>query len=123
MVKQSDQSAFITTSLAMNYQDSGAIVVVKGSSIGAIYRIRDEKQIVLGRDPNFCDILIKGNTVSRRHMSICYRPLLQAYEVEDFSSNGSYVENKKRMIGHKKYILQRGTTISLGDQKNVIRLG
>lgn len=115
---------FITRSLAMNSFDSqGAIVGIKGNILGGIYRIRDNKEIILGRDPYESDIILYGNYASRKQCSITYIPELRCYRFIDYSSNGCYLEDGSRLERERPYRLRQGVEIVLGSTENVIKLG
>lgn len=115
---------FITTSLAMNTLDAGgAVIGIRGNIVGAIYRIRDHKEIILGRDPYQSDVVLNGRMASRRHCSITYIPEAHGYRVIDFSSNGCFLGDGRRLERERPYKLPSGTEIILGSEENVIKLG
>jgi len=107
----------------MNRQDTGAIIGIKGDILGAIVRIRDNQEIILGRDPYRCDLVIKGNRISRYHCSIMYMPNLESYRVVDYSLNGCFLEDNSRLNKEEPYQLLSGAEIKLGSNENVIKLG
>ncbi len=113
----------ITRSLAMNLQDRGAIVVTKGDAIGSIFRIRDNKEITLGRNPMTCDLVIHGKRISRIHCTIEYRSDRGKYRVVDKSSNGCFTKDFSRLKKNEEYELPSGTEIMLGDEENIVKLG
>lgn len=115
---------YLTRSLAMNtLNEKGAIIGIKGSILGAIYRIQDNQEIVLGRDPYTCDILLRGQKVSRKHCSIIYIPEVQMYKVVDYSLNGCFLKDGSRLEKERPYSLTHGTEIALGGKENIIKLG
>lgn len=115
---------FITRSLAMNSLDTeGAIVGIGGNILGAIYRIQNHKEIILGRDPYGSDIVLYGRYASRKHCSVMYIPESNDYKVIDYSSNGCYLNGGGRMEKERPYRLRHGTEIVLGSMENVIKLG
>ncbi len=113
----------ITRSIAMNLQDRGAIVVTKGDAIGSIFRIRDNKEITLGRNPMTCDLVIHGDKISRIHCTIEYRSELGKYRVIDRSRNGCFTKGFSRLKRNEEYVLSSGTEIMLGDENNIVKLG
>ncbi len=113
----------ITRSIAMNMVDHGAIVVVKGDSIGSIFRIRDDVEITLGRNPMLCDRVIYGEEISRLHCSVTYQSKTRKYRVVDHSTNGCFLNGRIRMEKEKPYFLESGTEIRLGGDDNIIKLG
>lgn len=123
MVAGNSQDFTISRSIALNLTDRGAIVVIEGSSLGAIFRIRDDQEIVLGRNPMQCDLVIAGERISRKHCSVMFRSENQCYQIIDFSSNGSFLQDHTRLKKGQPYELPSGTEILLGDTKNIIKLG
>lgn len=115
---------FITKSLAMNSLNTGgAIIGIKGNILGAIYRIRDNKEIILGRDPYCSDIVLYGKNASRKHCSVTYLPEQQSYRFIDYSMNGCYLCDGIRLERERPYKLDHGMEILLGSDENVIKLG
>lgn len=113
----------ITHSLAMNQAQSGAIVFVKGKLLGAIIHIRSNQEIKLGRDGLKSDIVINDTVISRLHCSITYNGETGEYFVCDYSLNGMYKENGKKLPKGRMVKLKTGDELCLGDDKNIIRLG
>lgn len=115
---------YITRSLAMNTMSTGgAIIGVEGNITGAIYRIKDGQEIILGRDPYSCDIILRGMKVSRKHCSIMHISEAQGYRVIDYSLNGCFLHNRERMEKERPYHLLSGEEIILGSRENIIKLG
>lgn len=115
---------YITSSLAMNSLTmKGAIVGIRGNILGAIYRIQDNREIILGRDPYLCDVVLYGERASRKHCSVTYIPEIQMYRVTDYSLNGCFLKDGSRLEKERPYKLLHGTEIILGSEENVIKLG
>lgn len=113
----------VTHSLAMNQENSGAIVFVKGKLIGAIIRIRSDRDINLGRDGSVSDIVIQDSKISRKHCSVTYNSENGYYIICDFSKNGLYTEDGKRLPKGEPIQINAGKEIWLGSEENVFRLG
>lgn len=113
----------ITHSLAMNQAKAGAVVFVKGKLLGTIIRIRSNREIKLGRDGTKSDIVVNDKAISRLHCSIMYNGETGDYVVCDYSLNGLYRENGKKLPKGKAVKLKMGDELCLGNDKNMIRLG
>ena len=81
----------VTRSLAMNQDDAGAIIGIKGYLIGKIIRLKPEQRVLLGRDASQCDVVLSGDMVSRVHCSICYDGKKKTYIVNDLSTNATSI--------------------------------
>lgn len=117
----------ITHSLAMNREQAGAIVFVKGKLLGAIIRIKSDREIRIGRDGSKADIVVNDMVVSRLHVSVTYHSETGDYTIYDYSKNGIYrpkgKEGNLRLPKRMPIRLNMGDEICLGDARNVIRLG
>ncbi len=113
----------VTRSLAMNQEDMGAIIGVKGYLVGKIIRLRKNQRVLLGRDASQCDILLKGDMVSRVHCSIQYNGQTHAYSVCDLSTNGILVDKKYMLEKRKETQIPSGSQLYIGSEDNIICLG
>jgi DNA-binding LytR/AlgR family response regulator len=121
--KEISKNCYVTSSLSINRENTGALVCVKGAYIGAIVRIKPEQKIIIGRDGSVADMVVNLPKVSRMHCAVIYHEDNNEYEVVDFSSNGTYVNGSRRLVQDDVYILKPGTTISFGDTGTVYKLG
>lgn len=113
----------VTRSLAMNQDDMGAIIGMKGYLVGKIIRLRPNHKVLIGRDSSQCDILIKGDMVSRVHCSIYYDSYNKKYRVCDLSTNGILVNCKYMLDKRKETQLSSGNQLFIGSEDNIICLG
>ena len=71
--------------------------------------------LVIGRSPD-CDIVLKHDSISRRHCEIKQSTEEREYLIRDLSSkNGTYVNEKR--IGTEWVAIIPGATLRLGKQK------
>ncbi len=110
------------SSLYKEQRNSGALVCIKGPYLGSIIRIRPEQQILIGRDGNMVDMVINLPFVSRIHCSVIYHPNTMTYELVDYSNNGIYVDQNKRLLKEETYLLKSGTEICFGDTDTIYKL-
>jgi DNA-binding LytR/AlgR family response regulator len=121
--EDSEKNSYVTSSLSINREKTGALVCVKGAYIGAIVRIKPEQKILIGRDGSVADMVVNLPKVSRMHCAIIYHEDNNEYEVVDFSTNGTFVNGSRRLVQDDVYILNPGTTLSFGDTDTVYKLG
>ena len=113
----------VTKSLAMNREEAGALVFTKGKLLGAIIRIRDNKEITVGRDATRSDVVVNAMTISRRHCKVVYHKDTGRYTVTDYSKNGVYTGDGKRLPSDEEVEVNAGEELWLGDEENILRLG
>ena len=103
-------------------KDYGAIVCTQGAYLGSIIHICPEQKILIGRDLNMSDIQVNLPLVSRLHCELIYHADRQEYEVTDYSSSGTYVNQKNRLMKGIPYTFQKGTDLCFGDLETVYKL-
>lgn len=103
---------------------NGSINGVSGQYDGYSFPIEGGTQIVIGKDPAVCNIIIdpKYQTVSRKHCSVFFDSQSNQYKVTDFSSNGTFVEGGVRIASKVPTVLNPGTVINIGNTDNLFRL-
>jgi pSer/pThr/pTyr-binding forkhead associated (FHA) protein len=74
------------------------------------------RRIHIGRDDS-CDVVVRGNAVSRRHASIA--PVVGGFMLRDESSNGTLV-NGVRIVG--TYLLGHGDVVRVQDEELRVEL-
>lgn len=102
------------------HQKTGALIGVTGGYTGVEIEL-DTAGVVIGRDATVSQLIIDSSLISRRHCQIIYDVQKGQYIVTDYSSNGTYIANRRLMKGVAEF-LPSGTVISLGDDKNSFRL-
>lgn len=96
---------------------------VTGMYAGSSFPLTPDKPVILGRDGTVAQIVFSqgAEKISRRHCEVVFDTRLNKYRVTDFSSNGTYV-GTNRLPQNSTVVLERGTSISLGNNGNTIRL-
>ncbi|MEO8561736.1 MAG: FHA domain-containing protein [bacterium] len=92
---------------------TSAALVAAGS--GARHPLR-ARRIYIGRDDS-CDVVVRGNNVSRRHASIA--PVANGFMLRDESANGTLV-NGVRIVG--TYLLGNGDVVRVQDEELRVEL-
>lgn len=98
----------------------GKLIGMAGAYAGAEVAL-DTDGIILGRDATEAQLIIDSPKISRRHCRIVYDRQKNQYYVTDYSTNGTFVDNRRLAKGVVE-ILPAGTVVSLGDTKNSFRL-
>lgn len=100
------------------------LVGVCGMYEGEEFFNNSGRPIVIGRDALQCDVVISENAekVSRKHCTVNFDYKNNMYLVTDHSSNGTHLDNGKRLLREVETPVECGTVIILGDEKNAFRL-
>lgn len=98
----------------------GKLIGVTGAYAGAEI-VLETDGIILGRDATEAQLIIDSPKISRRHCRIIYDRQKNQYYVTDYSTNGTFVNNRRLAKGVVE-VLPAGTVVSLGDTKNSFRL-
>ncbi len=101
----------------------GVLIGLQGTYEGARIPLKDGKPVYIGRDPKACSVVIKGENVSRKHCSVTYNAANGAYSITDFSVNGVYDKDGRRLENGKVNILTSGNEIHIGATEEIFRLG
>ena len=103
-------------------EKNGALACLAGEYAGAAIPLRKGEELMIGRDGAFCNVVLTGNKISRKHCSIRFNVDTGRYTVTDLSSNGTYVKNGSRLISGQPTELSAGTILILGNEDNLFRL-
>ncbi len=98
----------------------GAITCLSGEYAGARV-IVGKAPIVLGRDKEACQLIYSSEKISRQHCSISYDADKEVYKVFDFSTNGTFRADGKRLKANESNEFKAGEMFSI-DDKNVFVL-
>jgi len=110
--------------MGLTYWTGGIILGLSGIYKDAIFKFNPSDQIIIGRDPEYANIVIGSECkyVGRKHCLIKYSSDTKTYEVTDFSKNGVIV-NKTSVIREGETItLKKGSVIEIGDESNAFKL-
>lgn len=80
--------------------------------------------IVIGRDPSQCDVVISQNSekVSRKHCTVGYDYKNNMYIITDHSSNGTYLDDGRKLVQGMPTPVECGHVVIIGDEKNAFKL-
>ncbi len=100
----------------------GCIECLKGMYSGAVIDIHTGEDVIVGRSYEGVNLVISSPNISRRHCLIKYIPETEEYAVTDYSRNGTYLKDGRRLIKDKEEHLPRGTILYIANTENVFRL-
>lgn len=84
--------------------------------------VNASEELIIGRDPSQCHLIIESEQVSRKHCSVSFDKITGQYRITDFSSNGTFINNERRAMKNQPQFVPRGSVISIGDSSNSFRL-
>ncbi|MBE5954091.1 MAG: FHA domain-containing protein [Lachnospiraceae bacterium] len=113
----------VTRSLALNKDKRGAIVGLKGFLAGKIIHLNSDSLTLVGRDPAQCEIVLKGDAVSRIHFTIRYNSATEDYTIKDSSKNGVVIDGKFKLKPNVDVKINSGNKIWVGNSDNELILG
>ena len=98
----------------------GQLKGVSGVYAGQIIPMEDGEKIVLGRSAQYCNLIVEGPKVSRKHCSIVFHKEKGTYTLEDFSSNGTFRRDGTKY--GKTEELTANSVFYLGNKENGFQL-
>lgn len=103
---------------------TGTVLGLSGTNKGYGFKLRDGEEIIIGKDPAVSNVIVdpKYREISRKHCSIAYVAADDAYQVTDYSVNGTFV-NGNRIPQNMKKKVPAGSEITLGKTDNKFKLG
>ncbi len=107
-----DDPTLTSTEAAVKH---GSLLGTAGAFSGARFPIPDDKDVLIGRDPSKCQIVLgaEAQKVSRVHCSVRFNAREGCYYVTDLSSNGTYRTSGARLPRGQMQMLSRGERIRL----------
>lgn len=113
---------WVTKSLALSADKEGSLICIRGSHVGQRFPLKSDKTVFLGRDASQVDFVITDGQVSRKHCAITYIAEIDKYRVIDYSLNGCYMKDGKRLERGREYYLSPADELYLGNGENLYQL-
>lgn len=104
-------------------EKQGVLCCESGTYKGTTVHFCPEQNILIGRDAKLADIVVNLPKVSRLHCVIVFHEQDNTYEIVDVSKNGTYIDNRQRLVPDTPYVVKAGTKLFFGDFDNVYYLG
>lgn len=110
-------------SLSAPKQSEIGILGVTGMYAGSLFPLQPDETVTIGRDKNVSQIVFVNGAekISRRHCTVRFSSKDQKYHVTDYSSNGTYIDGTA-LPKEQPVIVERGSSLALGNTNNVVRL-
>jgi len=101
----------------------GYVLGLAGAYTGAVITL-SEDTVFFGRDPQQCQMVFdtSQSQISRVHCSLRYDKRARAFLLENYSKNGTFLENGTRVEDGKPERLSFGMCFYLGDSRNAFQL-
>jgi hypothetical protein len=102
---------------------NAAIVCLAGEYVGGEFEVRDNTELIIGRNASVCNIVLGSSNkeISLKHVSIKFNSNDNKYIVTDFSSNGTFV-NGQRLTRNVPTKVNGGSIITLATDKVKFKL-
>ena len=103
--------------------EQGCVTGISGEYKGTSLPIEDGQELILGKDPAVCNVVLTEHLdfISHKHCSIRYMAASNTYTLMDYSKNGVFDEQGNPL--HSNMQLYPGSVIMLANQDNMFRLG
>ena len=95
---------------------------VCGAFQGQSYPISQGEKVCIGRVEGMCQVVIVFDKITRQHCTVEYSGVAGMYVVTDHSTNGTYVDDRRRLPEKEAKFVPRGTVLSLGTSENRVKL-
>lgn len=107
---------------SLNGYAAGVIHGINGSMAGAEIVLNQGEQIVVGRDPSVCELILADSKVSRKHCAISFNLETGMYDIFCFSRNGLRLSDGRKIAPMQPVSVQPGVRIILAGGNEVIAL-
>lgn len=115
---ESDKDDSDGATVLLNVDYEGKIVSLNGMDKGTPYPIKDGEEIIIGKDPQMANIVVdrKLQKISRKHCGIRYDAANNIYQVVDYSTNGTYINNVRHPAKGTYINVSKGSIINLAKE-------
>lgn len=118
-----DETASVTKSLAMNREECGTIIGVKGELTGKYFRFLPHEKVLIGKDKTQCDLCLSDARISRIHCEVYFNADKKCYSVKDVSKNGVVLDNKAKLKKDVLTDVPPGSHLFIGSTDDEVVLG
>lgn len=101
---------------------TGEIIGVSGTMQGAEIVLNPGENLIVGRDPSVCQLILENAKISRKHFQVGYNQAAEKYHIECYSKNGVHLSDNRTIMAFQGLDVERGTKIVLADGKEVLLL-
>jgi len=103
---------------------TGNVKCLYGAFAGHSFPMQRNEELLIGRDSALAHVIVTGNNskISRKHCGIRYDEQNFRYMVTDYSTNGTFLEDNRRLVANHPTPMPKGTIIYLGNRENAFQL-
>jgi len=103
---------------------TGNVKCLYGAFAGQVFPMQRNEELLIGRDSALAHVIVTGNNskISRKHCGIRYDEQNFRYMVTDYSTNGTFLEDNRRLVANHPTPMPKGTIIYLGNRENAFQL-
>lgn len=101
---------------------NGAVRILSGQYQDTILKLQPGEKLVVGRDVNTCHLVLEAPWISRYHCTISFDFEKKEYIVVDYSGNGTFIKDGKRLIKEIPQCFESGTVITIGENGIALQL-
>lgn len=101
---------------------AGQITGISGQYRGQSIQMTTGEEIIVGRDPKYCMLVLEYPKISRRHCGIRYDIASGKYQVIDYSSNGTRLSDGTIISASQYTPVSPGSVLYLGNARESFRL-
>jgi serine/threonine protein kinase len=99
------------------------VLVQSGKSAGVKWALPSDTNIIVGRSPQNCNIVVSDPGISRKHCVIRYSSGEGCFTVTDTSANGTFTEDGTRLRSDVPHVIEAQRQIWLTEQKITLQIG
>jgi serine/threonine protein kinase len=103
-------------------QGTPFVVYQSGSEVHK-WIVPKNMDMVIGRSPEQCHIVINEEKISRVHCMVRFDEKAMCFYLQDVSTNGTYLSNGQQIAKNEVYTLQSGESFNLLSNEYSVRLG
>lgn len=93
--------------------DFHGLRIIEGELVGAEIPMIPGESIIVGRDANECNLVLRDGTVSRKHLLIECDSSGQ-YCVTDYSKTGTVIEGGEKLNSGERTLIEKGASLMVG---------
>ncbi len=99
-----------------------SLCITTGQNAGNRWTVNANTDIKIGRMPDDCNIVVTDTGVSRHHCTVRYDEMKRCFCLQDYSSNGTYLADGKRLEKEKIYYLFNNDVFYLSSRSCTFKL-
>lgn len=122
--KKGNKSNVVQNNAPPSYQNPKPVLKgISGYFVGQTIEL-DQNYLTIGRDALQCQLVYPSSTeeISRRHCTLNFNSISQTFTIEDYSSNGTFLQSGERIPQGKVIQLRAGDRFYLSSKENMFEV-